>query len=138
MFFAHRKSGNVGAGCGKGVDDISLAENVAEIQYVPRGQIVIEAHAELIVVGGFILGGDESVVTDVGLRVVPQQVLRNGIDERQLVERERLRSGSEQKENLPIRPRRVTGVNTITGTVEVAAHGSRGAQLTKISVAFIQ
>src|SRR5260221_7553729 len=86
MVFANRKSGNVGAGGGKRIKNISLAEDIAEIQHIARRQIVIEAQYELVVVGRFVEGGDKRVLAGVWQREVRKQILRNGIGrKRQLV-----------------------------------------------------
>jgi hypothetical protein len=53
MLFADGKSGNVRAGRGKRIENISLAENVAEVQDVSRRQVMIQPHAKLIVVSSF-------------------------------------------------------------------------------------
>src|SRR5882762_618632 len=56
MIFANRKSRDIRAGGGKRIENISLAENVAEVQDVARAQIVIQAHSELIVAVGLFRG----------------------------------------------------------------------------------
>jgi hypothetical protein len=91
MLFADGKSGNVRAGRGKRIENISLAENVTEIPDVSRRQVMIEPHAKLIVVGGFVQRGEKRIFASIRQRIIRQQVLRDRIiGERKLVERHRL------------------------------------------------
>src|SRR6267142_5975739 len=90
MLLAHRKSRHVRSRSGQRIENISLAEAVPEIQHISRRQIVVQPQSELIVVRGFTLRGNEVVCAIVRLRIERQQILRNRIDERKLVERNRL------------------------------------------------
>ena len=74
MLFANGKAGNVGAGSGKRIDDIALAEHVAEIERVTRSEVVIQADAELVDCRlGSVLRGDRCVVAEVGQRIEGQE-----------------------------------------------------------------
>ena len=79
MFFTDREPRHVCPRRGKRVENIAFAEDVTEIQSVLRRQIVVQARAELIVVGCFRLGLNESGRTVVGLRIEAEQILGNGI-----------------------------------------------------------
>jgi len=129
VFFADGKAGNVGAGGRKRVDYISLAENVAEVQSVTGSEVVIEANAELIVVGGLAERGDKSIAAGVGRRKKRQKILRDGTDEGNLVERQRLRRRREDIVELAI------GVAAHSRTVESSCSG--GAKLAEVADAFV-
>src|SRR5215510_1844801 len=88
VFFAYGEAGNVSAGGGERIDDVALAEDVAKVQSVAGSEVVIEPDAELVIVSGFALRGDERVVAGgIGQWVESEDILGNGIDERNLVVR---------------------------------------------------
>ena len=122
VFFAHGEAGYIRPGSGERIDDVALTEDVAEVQSIARSQIVVEAETELVVVGGFALCGDEGVGANVGERIESENVLRDGIDERHLVERQRLRRRRENVEDLAVGTGAV-GIDAAAITIEVS--GSR-------------
>lgn len=49
LVFAYGKAGNVGPGSRERVNRVSLRKHVAEIEDVARGEVVVNAEAELVV-----------------------------------------------------------------------------------------
>src|SRR5262245_5300876 len=119
MLFANGKSGDVRAGSGQRIDNVTLAKDVAEVESVARGEVVIEATAELVVVGGFALRGNECVVAKVRKRIKGQDGLRDRINEGHLIERQRLGRRREEVEDLPVGAK-AAGVHTVAVAVEVS------------------
>src|ERR1051326_1370936 len=90
MSFADGKARNTGAGSREWIEAITLAEQIAEVQSIFGAKIVINAHAELIVVLAKSLCGCECIGAGGRQGIEGQQFLGNGIDEGQLIIRNRL------------------------------------------------
>ena len=80
IILAHGKARDIRAHRRKRIRRRAAAEHVAEIQSVGAGKIMIEAHAELVVVLAQSLRGDESVFAGVWQRKKRQDIRRNRID----------------------------------------------------------
>ena len=91
LIFTDGKSRNVCAGSGERIGDAALAEAVAKIERVFGGGIVIEAQTKLVFVLRLRERGDEGGTACVRQRIERENVLRNRIDARQLIERNGLR-----------------------------------------------
>src|ERR1700722_1472617 len=92
IILAHGKAGHVGPHRRKRIGRWPAAVHVAEIQRVGAGKIMIEAHAELVVILAQGLGSDESIGAGVGQREKRKDVGRDRVDwpeQGHLVERHR-------------------------------------------------
>ena len=135
MLFANRKSRNVCARCGKRIYNISLAENVPEIEHIARREVVVKADSELVVVGRSVLRRNKIISTQVWLRIEREQILGNGVDEWELVERKRV--AAKFIEDLAVGQRVIVRVDAVAGTIEMAADGYTGAQFTEVPGSFV-
>lgn len=50
LILSYRKARNAGAGSGDGIELVPIVEHVAEIQGVRRGEVMVKANSELVVV----------------------------------------------------------------------------------------
>src|SRR5579862_4044916 len=102
MVFADREARYIGARSREWIHDIALAKDVAKVEDVAGSEVVVEPDAKLVVVGGFVECGDESVAAQIGKRVVREKILGNWVDERNLVVGKRLWRGRENIEDLAV------------------------------------
>lgn len=90
LVHANRKSRDVCPIARKRVGLAALPEAVAEVQSVAVGEVMVNADAELVGIADERLSADVDEWAGIGERIIGQQILGNGIDERQLVVGNRL------------------------------------------------
>ena len=91
LILAHGEARNVCSSGGKWIGLATLAEAIAEIHLIMLREVLIEANTELILIRRQSLRADKGEWTGIGAWIKRQQILGEGIDERELIEWQWLR-----------------------------------------------